>query len=76
MQEDIELKGEYHYCPSCGDATIFESEGLYDYIGSIDLPNLLTYDNAKYEDYIEVLIYLSTKLKKERTNIRSVLLYG
>lgn len=77
MQEDTDLKGEYHYCPSCGDATIFENEGLYNHLGSIVLPDLLTYDNSKFEDFIEYehwdYIIETTYSIEENTELYSVL---
>lgn len=53
LNEGIELAGEHHYCPSCGGETVFKTEGLYDYLIELQIPNLETYENGKYEDYIE-----------------------
>ncbi|MDM5332851.1 ImmA/IrrE family metallo-endopeptidase [Ureibacillus composti] len=51
--EQTNLSGEFRYCPSCGDQTVFESSGLYDYLKEIEIPDLLDYENGRYEDYIE-----------------------
>lgn len=78
LQENMDLKGEYHYCPSCGDATIFENEGLYNHLGSMVLPDLLTYDNAKFEDFIEYehwdYIIETTYSIEENIEVHSVLM--
>ncbi|MBP3040013.1 zinc ribbon domain-containing protein [Bacillaceae bacterium Marseille-Q3522] len=51
--EQTNLSGEFRYCPSCCDQTVFESNGLYDYLKEIEIPDLLDYENGRYEDYIE-----------------------
>ena len=32
---------------------MFENNGLYDYLKEIEIPDLLDYENGRYEDYIE-----------------------
>lgn len=53
LHDNTVLTGEHHYCPSCGNESVFEREGLYEYLKEVELPDLEVYENGKYEDYIE-----------------------
>lgn len=53
LHENKEVSGECRHCPDCGEITRFEELGLFGNLKEVELPDLLTFDNGAYEDYIE-----------------------
>lgn len=53
LEENLQLNGECRHCPSCGGVTKFQEDKLFDMIGEILIPDLLSFQNGKYEDFIE-----------------------
>lgn len=51
--ENTILSGECRYCPDCGCISEFEELKLFDTLNEVKIPDLLTFDNASFEDYIE-----------------------
>jgi hypothetical protein len=47
------MSGECRYCPDCGEITKFEELGIFDNLKEVELPDLLTFEDGTYEDYIE-----------------------
>jgi Zn-dependent peptidase ImmA (M78 family) len=48
------LPGSHRYCPKCGHVTTFKDWGYYDLLEEIELPDMLTFKNGLYEDYIRI----------------------
>ncbi|WP_438335174.1 hypothetical protein ACIR03_01545 [Clostridium cochlearium] len=53
LSENKKVSGACRYCPSCGETTKFQELNLFDNLKEVQIPNLLTFENGNYEDYIE-----------------------
>ncbi|SHK56379.1 zinc ribbon domain-containing protein [Paramaledivibacter caminithermalis] len=53
LHENKEVSGDCRYCPDCGEITKFGELNLFDNLKEVDIPDLLTFENGTYEDYIE-----------------------
>ncbi len=53
LNENSLLSGGDKYCPKCGSLSSFGYHKVIDNIKEIEIPDLLSYSNGIYEDYIE-----------------------
>ena len=53
LSENIKVSGECRYCYQCGESTKFQELNIFNSLKEVELPNLLSFKNGKYEDYIE-----------------------
>ena len=53
LSENTKVSGACRYCPNCGETTKFQELNLFDNLKEVQIPDLLTFENGKYEDYIE-----------------------